>query len=182
MIDLTQRDFVWDSALEPVGMDTFDKEPFTAWWERNQGKLSHLHPQICEQWVYRHWNHSHYSFLPLEKLSWRLEDWKTEEILNQTGIFDQGLISDEGHTYCSPAFDYEMIQNEYEPSRTMDITGTWNIPILVLHSPSGFIFEKGPRPDVRYWLIEGHKRIRYLNALVHHGKPSATHFLYLLRL
>jgi hypothetical protein len=181
LIDIRKQEFAWPSELKPIGKD-LDKEPFKVWWARNKEKLSQLHPQICEQWIYKYWDGTHYGFLPLENLTWQLEEWKTDRIIKSIGIYADGLITDKDFQYCKAEHDIKIFKMGYEPSITMERTGSWNIPILVLHSPSGFAIEKGPRPDVHYWLIEGHKRIRYLNALAHCGKPADSHLLYVLSL
>jgi hypothetical protein len=63
----------------------------------------------------------------------------------------------------------------------MDATGTWNYPIVVLQTPDGIRTKGGlVDPNVRYCLIEGHQRFRYLNALTVHGAAAAEHGLFLL--
>jgi hypothetical protein len=85
MIDLRPEHILtWPEELKPLGEGSLvDKEPFRPWWERHQGRLSHLHPQIAEQWVHRHWNHSPFCHLDLNRISWRLELWMTERLLSE---------------------------------------------------------------------------------------------------
>lgn len=61
------------------------------------------------------------------------------------------------------------------PASAMDALGTWDYPIVVVYSPRGFITERGTERRVRYWLIEGHLRFRYLNALEHQGVGRTRH-------
>jgi hypothetical protein len=49
---------VWDETLEPVGEGTPVKETFSSWWDRYKSRLGNLHPEIAEQWIYRHWTKS----------------------------------------------------------------------------------------------------------------------------
>jgi hypothetical protein len=183
MIDLMASQIVWPGELQPIRPNEYEKEPFQSWWHRCKDKLGHLPHKVCEQWVYRHWEETGYGFLPLENLSCRLEQWETGRILASIGIWDEGLITDEGHKYCSASWDYDVVREKGgEPLETMEKTGTWNIPIIVLQSDSGFGTFRGPRPDIHYWLIEGHKRIRCLNALAHYSKPASNHLLYVLDL
>lgn len=183
MIDLKSRCKVWPDWLKPSKPNGYDKEPFQIWWGRCQSNFSHLPLKVCEQWIYRHWEETEYSFIPLEKLSCQLEQWETKRILNSIGIWDEGLISDEGHKYCSPSWDYDILREKGgEPLETMEKTGTWNIPIVVLYSEKGFETFQGARSDICYWLIEGHKRIRCLNAMIHHGQVARSHQLYILSL
>lgn len=181
MFDLKAYQAVWPDELKPYMPNEFEKEPFQGWWGRCHNRLSHLPKAVCEQWIYRHWEETSYSFLPLENLSCRLEQWETGRILTAIGIWDEGLITDEGHKYCSASWDYDIVREKGgEPLETMEKTGTWNIPIVVLYSESGFDTLRGPRPDIHYWLIEGHKRIRCLNALAHYCQVASSHQLFVL--
>ena len=79
---------VWDEALEPVGEGTPVKETFSSWWDRYKSLLGNLHPEIAEQWIYRHWAKSPFKNLQLERLRWRLEEWKSSKILSDIHIRD----------------------------------------------------------------------------------------------
>lgn len=108
-------------------------------------------------------------------LCWRQEQWPTSRILSEVGH----ILSDE----LNHKFDYETFNGkDFEPGLTMDRIGTWNIPIIILESPLGFITRRGKRHDLRYWLIEGHQRMRYLNALYHRNACAEKHFVYILNL
>lgn len=39
----------------------------------------------------------------------------------------------------------------------------------------------GEHDDIPHWLIEGHQRMRYLNAIRHKATCNATHELFLIR-
>ena len=62
----------------------------------------------------------------------------------------------------------------------MNATGTWDYPIVVMYVPNGIIDCDGEHPEVRHFLVEGHSRVRYLNALTQHGKPLSEHEVYVL--
>jgi hypothetical protein len=171
-------DLAWDPALEPIGNDSYEKEPFAAWWARNGARLAHLHPLVAEQWVYRHWRHSPYCYLPLDQLAWRLERWTTRNILDRVNWGDADADAD-------PEFNYGVLRGKGgEPAHSMDRCGTWNVPPVLLHAPAGLITYDGLLADARYWLIEGHQRRRYLHALAHRGEaaglPDAEHKVFVL--
>ena len=48
--------------------------------------------------------------------------------------------------------------------------GEWDIAPIVLRTPNGFLDTYGHQIDAGFLLIEGHKRRRYLNALVERGR------------
>lgn len=43
--------------------------------------LVHLPEDLCEQWIYRHWTYSPFSFLPLDGLAWERRLWSGEQLL-----------------------------------------------------------------------------------------------------
>jgi hypothetical protein len=129
---------------------------------------------IAEQWVYKHWTQSPYRNLPLEHLVWRQESWKTRRILNEVLVRPQvGELQ--------PSFDYDQFHGKhFEPGLTMDRTRTWNYPIVILETPNGVRTKTCLRPEVRYCLIEGHQRFRYLNALAARCECAREHLLFIL--
>ncbi|TDH62127.1 hypothetical protein E2C06_13190 [Dankookia rubra] len=181
LVDVRPRHaLAWDASLEPIGESGVDKEPFETWWARVRHRLANLHPLVAEQWVYKYWRHSPFCHLPLERLSCRLERWSTERILQEVAW---GWPDSDQH----PEFNYEVFHGKgFEPGRTMDATGTWNIPPVILEAPGGLLTNMGERPEAHYWLIEGHQRRRYLHALAWRdeggGRPGAMHEVFLLSL
>jgi hypothetical protein len=173
-------DLVWSEALKPIGEGEFEKETFDDWWRRVGQQLPQLHPKIAEQWIYRHWDKSPYCFLPLEKLSWHLETWSTEKILRQVHISGWSL---------DPEYDYEAFNKSnpwggHPTSRAMNETGTWDYPLLALKTPDGIVDygDVPSRPDVKYLLIEGDSRFRYLNALNARNAAAKEHEIFILEL
>ncbi|MGZ3250311.1 MAG: hypothetical protein ACXWIW_11855, partial [Croceibacterium sp.] len=65
----------WPTELRPEGDGTWQREDFQHWWKRVGPLISHLPPDLCEQWIYRHWGHTSFNFLPLDSLCWRREIW-----------------------------------------------------------------------------------------------------------
>lgn len=177
MLDLRRRNgCVWDAALKPFRMDERDKEPFEAWWDRHQQRLSHLHPQVAEQWIYRHWSHSYMAFLELDQLDWRLETWHAQEILERIHL-EFGGPMDAEHDYA--AFNGRGSFGPIQTARALN-AGEWDMPLLALETPSGLLSSDGPLPDVRYVVAEGSKRMRYLFALErlgHHPGPQKVFLL-----
>lgn len=71
----------------------------------------------------------------------------------------------------------------FEPAITMNATGTWNIPALLVEHEQGFAYDEQQFPNRRLWLIEGHQRLRYLRALTNSGRGAAVaHDVLVLRL
>lgn len=170
MIDFDSGD-AWKERLKPVGESTWEKESFSAWWERHSVEFTHLDPQVLEQWVHRHWYHSRFRRLPLERLRSRREFWPTERILKE-------VYNDD---HIAPEHDFKAIADVHT-GEVMLATGTWDYPMLILNTPDGFKDWSGEHPDVRFRLIEGHRRFRFLNALFHRKQGLPLHEVIIIKL
>lgn len=164
---------VWPPHLQPIGDNSADKESFAAWWGRNESEIGHLHPQLAEQWVYRHWDYTEFAFLPLETLSWQLRQMEGGEVLAN--------VRREISKQLDPEWDYHQFQGEgkekTQTAQELD-QGTWAHPIVALSTPSGWVTRSREHPhdfielpQERLMLLEGHQRHRYLNALHWRGTP-----------
>ncbi len=178
LLDLTNHIDLWPEELAPVGAGTREKEPFENWWQRCEARLAHLHPKIAEQWIYRHWKNSPFIGLDLAGLTWCLEKWVAAEIL-------KSVVLAYGPLELDPERDYRTFTKVYSgmgpgPTRLDLDTGTWDFPIVVLHTPEGFISEKGDFPEARYVLVEGHQRFMYFNALYNRGEIAGEHSIFIL--
>lgn len=172
MLRLAQSTCIWLDNLKPRGEDS-EKESFEDWWKRNKSSLGHLHPQIAEQWPYRHWDHTSYRFIDLAELTWTKEIWPTQKIIDE--VFIWGWTLDPDH-------DYESFNRfgETQTSKPMNATGTWDYPIIILKTPDGVHDGQEEKPEVRYLLIEGHSRFRYLNALLHRKGAAEEHAVFVI--
>ena len=168
----------WSPQLRPSGEGTFDKETFDQWWRKAKPFIPHLHPQIAEQWIYKHWTNSPYCYLPLQNLDWRCEEWKTDAIFRD--IFVRPSFGPN-----QPESDFKFFTDgNYsgrEPWKTIRSTGSWNYPIVVILTPDGLRSE-GVHHSVPYCLIEGHQRQRFLQAWHQHGSSPAAerHLVFVL--
>lgn len=174
MFDFTQElAAVWPERLAPVGEGTFDKEPFGDWWQRNYDELKHLQPELCEQWVYRHWKNSSFTFIPLDSL--RCEELKmsTDEVLQRVHRELAGPLSPE---FDRRVFEEPPLGGLHPTAQAFAELGTWDYPIVTLRTPNGFAGYTVQKHDIELVLVEGHQRHRYLSALQHFGdSPAGPH-------
>lgn len=162
--------------LTPVGEHTWEKEPFADWWGRCGPALSNLHALIAEQWIYRHFSYTSFSSLALNRLIWRLERWSAETIIS-------GVLMPGNDLY--PQYDFEVFagRDQTDTGTPFLNSGTWDYPIITLCSSSGFATWEGDFPSARLLLIEGHQRMRMLNAMHALQKPlQTTHEVFVLEL
>lgn len=143
------------------------KESFAAWWGRNRGSLNHLPADLCEQWIYKHLTNSPFCFPPLDSLSWSRACWTGEKLLASVYRAWGGELE--------PSFDYATFQGRGGDDRLQTAValdaGTWDYPMVLLSTPDGVIDLGEVRPDVRFVIVEGHQRHRYLNAMHALGRP-----------
>jgi len=167
-----EREPAWSEKLRPHGEGSFEKEDFATWWNRNEQQLSHLPPDLCEQWVFRHWHYSPFAFLPLESLSYERKVWDGVTLLGSVYRAWGGKLDAQ--------FDYETFQrgggeDRQQTAKAID-SGTWDYPMVLLATPHG-IKEGGEYlSPVHHVIVEGHQRHRYMNALHARGiPPSGPH-------
>ncbi|PZR84758.1 MAG: hypothetical protein DI537_32130 [Stutzerimonas stutzeri] len=58
----------WPDQLRKFGDGDHCPEAFEPWWAWHGAELAHLHPQVAEQWVHRHFDQTWFSFIPLPTL------------------------------------------------------------------------------------------------------------------
>lgn len=162
----------WSDGLMPIGEGDVNKESFAEWWKRVQRELAHLPPDLCEQWIYRHWKGSPFRFLNLASIKWERRVWEGEDFLATVyRALDDPL---------DPEFDFNQFQGKLpgwkHPTALALDEGTWDYPVVLLRTPDGIVDNGATHNDVRFVLVEGHQRHRYLNALHALGRaPTGPH-------
>jgi hypothetical protein len=180
-VDVEGRDdfeCAWDPWLSPFGGGNFHEESFDTWWSRCRHQLNGLHPMIAEQWIYRHWNQSPFRDLPLAQLAWRQESWRVEDIFNDVFV-RPCYIRD----FADLDLEGDFKQNHRktcEPFKSLNTTGTWDFPIVVIHTPDGVRANFKHLPEVRFCLIEGHRRFRFLIAWEGRAFTADRHAVFVL--
>lgn len=129
---------------------------------------------IAEQWIHRHFRETYFRFIPLETLAWRRESWSAEEILRRVHLERDAL---------DPKRDFKVF-NDGKLQTALDFNEhqTWSMPPVVLETPKGVVtWSEEPLTDVRYVLVEGHKRLRYLAGALDAGRGGGPHDLFILQ-
>jgi hypothetical protein len=174
MIDLRgHQKRKWPDELRPRGEGTWEKEAFGPWWERNKDRLPGIHPLVAEQWIHRHWENSPYCHLDQDRITCRLETWPTERLLAEVVRPDPADDINLNH-------DWMLYRDrDLEPAATVRTTGTWNIPIVIIEALHGALRFDGV-DSRRFYLIEGHQRMRCLAAFQHYATCATEHEVFVL--
>lgn len=177
MLELKNRlEDPWPETWRPVGEGDHIKESFGDWWARNKGELGHIHPEIASQWIYRHWKGSRLTFLDVRNLTWRIGSFSTESFLNEVKLEWGGP--------AEPEHDYDIFRPD-RPTGALSTAenwadGSWTIAPVLLATPDGIASYDGDMPEIRYLIVEGSKRYRWLNALHHRAEKTGNHKAYIL--
>jgi len=139
-----------------------------------EGPLTNWPEELLKEWLYRHANNMEdYSFLGFEKLRFSLETWDIDRIPGREAFRDE--------RFC------DSFQNVEDRSRDdaydwlahyMLKEGTWNTPIVLFENQSAR--EIGLKTP--FHLLEGHRRLSFLQGLKRLSKARRDHRIWVARL
>lgn len=141
-----------------------------------KGVLLNWPEELLKEWLYRHADcMEDYAFLNLERLKFTLETWPIERIPGREAFKDE--------SFC------DRFQNIEERAEDMDDwlahymlqEGTWNTPIVLLDNQGQHEFLTEVLLKQPYHLLEGHRRLSFLNGLRHLKKARPHHQVWLTK-
>jgi len=134
--------------------------------------------EVLSEWFYRHGSHAHsYDWLNYRELSFRREVWKTRRILDDVRSWPH---EDPTELFSATFLNEPVIQSEWLVSRMKEV-GSWPSPPIVLANPNALREPSGCELGRPYHLLEGHRRIGYLRAIVHsQGVVMPEHSLWVV--
>jgi len=181
LLDLRQLPIdVWPGEFRPLHRGVKLVEGFDDWFARSREAVGHLHPEICEQWLYRHWRGTPLCFIPLEGLSWTLERWSPRQFLDTVGTWNTGRALDPEADFRAMTETRLGKKQRTQTAVALD-AGEWDYAPIVLSMPVGYVDLHGLDCAQTYLLVEGHQRRRYLNALMHRGVELGPQRVFVLR-
>lgn len=168
----------WPDELKPVGYGDIRVEDFDSWWARNRLEFHGLPKELVEQWIYRHWKVSVAKFIPIDGLGYREELWDPSDFIAKVGTVRGTEPLDPIHDFR--VFSGQVGGEKLSTAKALD-TGKWDYAPIVLETPDGFIDFTGTYIETPFFLVEGHKRRRYLNALLHQGVKLLAQRVFVLQ-
>jgi hypothetical protein len=131
--------------------------------------------EVLVEWLHRHaGERSPYDFLDFPTLTFDRQTWPLDRIPGREAFGDPGL------------FDFYLDVEAYQRKGKnwladyMCEHGTWNTPIVLLDNSLAKIAYPVETPlRSPYHLLEGHRRLSFLNGLRAIGKAGETHAVWL---
>lgn len=165
----------FDPIRGSSGWDIEEKEIYAK--RMQEGLLPHWPTEVLIEWFHRHAGCiNDYAFLEYGRFRFSKQEWEISEIPGKEAFADPGF-------YDSFIDIEERAKSPYNwLAHDMLKHGTWNTPIVLL-SADDEIVAPSRLPLNRPWhLLEGHKRLSYLNGLRNMGKANSTHCVWLVNL
>jgi hypothetical protein len=151
--------------------------------ESEQAYIARIHvalpawpEELVREWLFRHADFMEdYGQLGFERLRFTLEPWPLRLIPGREAFRDP--------RFCDDFQDVEQrVENKYDwLAKYMLKAGTWNTPIVLFENPKN---AAQPSRDLKspYHLLEGHRRLAFLNGLRRLGKAHPEHSVWITRL
>jgi hypothetical protein len=142
-----------------------------------EGPLSHWPTELLKEWVFRHADQMEdYAFLGFERLRFESATWEVGQIPGREAFKDE--------RFCDNFQDVEVRAqlNKHDwLAHYMLKEGTWNTPIVLMDNrrAPGFLHE--PKLKMPYHLLEGHRRLSFLQGLRRLGKARPKHAVWIVR-
>ncbi|MCE9508260.1 MAG: hypothetical protein K8R48_08135 [Alphaproteobacteria bacterium] len=143
------------------------------------GILPNWPAEVLKEWLYRHNTHmEEYSFLGFEKFQFQKETWDITQIPGRDAFKDEGFCDN------FQSVDKRAASNPRDwLAHYMMREGTWNSPIILLDNKSDiYRHPNGRKLKSPYHLLEGHRRLSFLNGLIRLEKALKTHPLWIVRI
>lgn len=127
--------------------------------------------EVLIEWLHRHADFiDTYAFLRFETFSFSRETWPLERIPDREAFADPGFCDSFSNIEERARYRYDWL------AQYMMREGTWNTPIILLRNDQGRIrSHAGLRLKRPYHLLEGHRRLSFLNGLRRLGTAQPRH-------
>lgn len=139
--------------------------------------LPHWPEEPLTEWLYRHYNDLEtYGFLGYESLKFERQTWNLNNIPGREAFADPRFCDDFSRDLETRAQGHDWL------ARYMSEHRTWPTPILLLENLDGALaYPHGEKLKQPYQLLEGHRRLSFLNALRRSGRALPKHEIWLVR-
>ena len=141
------------------------------------GPLANWPQEVLVEWLHRHANNMEdYAFLGFERLRFERVIWPTDCIPGAAAFRDERFCGNFQNVEERAAYSRHDWLAHY-----MLREGTWNTPIVLLDSRTVADAARGAWLKKPFHLLEGHRRLAFLQGLRRLGKARSEHVIWLVR-
>lgn len=142
------------------------------------GLLPHWPDEVLVEWLHWHCGCLHrYACLDFRSFRFEREVWSLSQIPGREAFHEEDFCDD-----FSSSFDDRAADPDDWLAVHMNRTGTWNTPIVLLDNRhGGHHFPDGEPLKSPYHLLEGHRRLSFLNALRQQDRALSHHSVWVVR-
>lgn len=153
-------------------------EDGTAYAERMRtGLLPGWPKEVLVEWLHRHASHMEdYAFLGFENFAFERVTWPTHQIPGAAAFRDESFCNNFQNVEDRAAHSEHDWLAHY-----MLREGTWNTPIVLLDSSSVAGSSYATKIKKPFHLLEGHRRLSFLQGLKRLGRAKPQHAIWLVR-
>ena len=180
MLDDPPDRFPTDGYQPHWNPEAFCKEPFERYLARmRDGVLPDWPEDALRSWLYEHAGGLEpYAWLDYSAFRFRAVSWSTDAVPGRECFWDSGFCDDFSRKVWNPesAPDDWLLHH-------MIKSGTWPTPIIALENPApGLEAPWGRRLSSPIHLLEGHRRLSFLNGLRQRGMAAGEHHAWVVRM
>lgn len=141
------------------------------------GPLPNWPTEPLKEWLFRHADQmDDYAFLGIEGFEFELATWCVGQFPGREAFRDEGFCDSFQDVEDRAAADQDDWLAHYMLKR-----GTWNTPIILLDNRGIREFLHEAKLKSPYHLLEGHRRLSFLQGLKRLGKARARHSVWIAR-
>jgi hypothetical protein len=173
--------WLWPSAapyLPYLGRNEWREETVEEYVRRMQSTiLPHWPEEPLREWLYRHYNDLEtYEFLGYQSLRFERQTWELDDIPGREAFADPRFCDDFSRDIEARSQGRDWL------AQYMLEHGTWPTPILLLRNLDGALtYPGGEQLNQPYHLLEGHRRLSFLNSLRRSRQALPKHNVWLVR-
>jgi hypothetical protein len=141
------------------------------------GPLPRWPEEVLVEWLHRHADFmENYAFLGFERFQFERVTWPSNRIPGAAAFRDEKFCNNFQNVEERAAYSKHDWLAHY-----MLREGTWNTPIVLLDS--GSVADGSPEAKLKtpFHLLEGHRRLAFLQGLKRLGKAKSEHAIWLVR-
>jgi hypothetical protein len=147
----------YPTQYRPLNDQSFEKEPFQAWWQRVGHAFPTVPKNVARQWLWRHWDLSRWGWLPSSTATFTIQMLQPSDVKAVVAWrYPEAKMIEMGRHLLSQRFSVASI---------MARRRRWPAPPILLSRTDPVPGEPWPDIPIGLNLVEGHRRMEMAKAL-----------------